>query len=55
MENIVEFNKELIDKNYVKDVYEAQLYERQNFNKLREKILKDEVNIKYLIGNKTRI
>ncbi len=55
LENIVEFNKELIDKNYVKDVYEAQLYERQNFNKLREKILKDEVNIKYLIGNKTRI
>ena len=51
LDEIVNFNKELIKSTYTKDIYEAQLYKQQNFTNLRNKIRDDGVKIKYLLGN----
>ena len=48
---IVEYDKNIIEKNLLKDLYEAQLYKKQSFDILRKIIKKDKVDIRYLLGN----
>ena len=51
LEEIVGYKQELIKKNYLKDIYEAQLYKKQSFEFLRKLIKDDKIEINYLLGN----
>ena len=39
------------EKFYIKDLYEAEFYKKQNFKNVKNKLKKDNVKIKYLLGN----
>ena len=54
LEEFVSYDNTLIDKNFKKDIYEAQLYKDQSFESLRKSIETDKVEIKYLLGNNTK-
>lgn len=54
IEDMVEYNKELIDNIHIKDIYEAQLYKKQSYKLLREQIKNNQIKIKYLCGNKIK-
>ena len=46
--------EELIKRNYIKDIYEANLYKNQSFETLKKTLQDDKVKIKYLCGNTTK-
>ncbi len=52
--DLVNYNEIILEKNFIKNLYEAKLYKRQSFELLRNTIQKDNVKIRYLIGENTR-
>lgn len=50
----ISYDEKLIDINFMKDIYEGQLYKNQGFESLRKSIIQDKVEIKYLLSNNTK-
>ena len=50
IEGIKDYDETIMNNNYLKDMYEAQLYKKYNYEILRRKILEDKVKIEYLQG-----
>ena len=54
LKELVGYDEELIKRNYIKDIYEANLYKNQSFETLKKTLQDDKVKIKYLCGNTTK-
>ncbi len=54
LDEFVSYDNQLVNINFMKDIYEGQLYKNQGFNSLRKVIAQDKVQIKYLLGSNTK-
>lgn len=55
LEEIVNFDEKLIKQNYIRNIYEAILYKNQPVQEIRKKMMQDNLEIKYLLGNHEKI